>query len=484
MANSVKTNYIFNFINSITQVLLPLITFPYASRILLPDGIGHVNSFISIINVVILCTSLGIPLYAVKEVSRLRNNIRQLNLITIEILSLHSLLTLLGYVIVGLLCIFIPQINADISLFLLLSLSIVFTTIGCEWFYQAVEDFKYITIRGVIIRLLSIIFLFVFVKTKEDIMWYAAFTVLGILGSNIFNFFRLSKYLKLQYLDFRRLKPLKHLQGVIKIFAFNVVTSVYVQLNTVFLSFSQSDMAAGYYTAALKLNLTALLINYSLSNVMLPRLNNLIATGNKEKFEEMAQKSYDFTFALTLPMAIGLIFISPYAVILLSGQAFSPSIIVSQIMSFTIFFIGLSNVLGIQMLFPLGYMSKVIFCVCVGCVADILLCLFFIPSMSQDGAAIAYLMAEMMVTICLFFVGRKVLPLKYFKKSYFIYILASIIMSILLFVESYLHLNYIVKLFVMIITGMVIYIVILFIFNEPLTMRIREIIDEKFGKRK
>lgn len=479
MSKSVKTNYIFNLINTLTQVLLPLITFPYASRILLPEGIGHVNSFMSIINVIILCTSLGIPLYAIKEVAKVRDDIHKRNTVTLEILLLHTILSLIGYVAVFILGFCVKQINQDLPLFLLLSLSILFTTIGCEWFFQAVEDFKYITCRAIIIRLLSIVYLFLFVKTKEDIMSYAFFSVFGVLGSNVFNFLRLFKLLNGKYIAIKVLRPFRHLKGVGKIFVFNIVTSVYAQLNTVFLVFFQSDSAAGYYTAAMKLNMTILTITYALSSVMLPRLSNLISTGNNAKFREMAQKSYDFSFALSLPMAVGLIFVSPYAMILLSGADFVASVGVSQIISFTVFFIPLSNVMGIQMLFPLGHMNKVIKCVTIGCIVDVLACLLFIPKFNQDGAALAYLLAEFAVTFSMFFIGKKILRLKYFNYSHLVYIFAVVLMAVVLFVESKINIGMVSKLTLMTLSGAVVYASVLFIFRDSITTRIIEIIKTK-----
>lgn len=483
MASSVKKNYIFNLLNSLTQVLLPLLTFPYASRILLPDGIGHVNSFASIINVITVCVSLGIPLYSIKLVASIRDSAKQLSITTCEVFCLHVILTIIGYFVIALLCFIVPQINDDIPLFLLLSLSILFTTIGCEWFYQAVEDFKYITIRGIIVRLTSIIFLFLTVRTKQDIMWYAAFTVFGVLGSNIFNFIRLRNYINLQYVNFRSLNPFKHLKGVIKIFAFNIATSMYSQLNVVFLSFFISDMVAGYYTSAQKLNMTVLTISYTISNVMLPRLTNLIANHNNEKFRQMAQKSFDFSIAITLPMCVGMMFISPYAIMLLSGEQFISAVSVSKIMSFTIFFIAISNVMGVQMLFPMGYMNKVVKCVTIGCLVDIIACVILIPVLKENGAALSYLLAEVSVTLSLFITGKKLLPLQYFKKSNLIYILAVIIMGICLYFLSHLQINYIVKLFVMIISGVIVYFTVLFLCKEQFTNDIKQIVSNKLNSK-
>ena len=174
---SLKTNVIFNYINTITGMIIPVITFPYASRILLPDGIGTVNFLTSIINYIVLFTSLGIPLYAVKEVAKCRDDVELRNKTTIEIIILGFLLCLIGYIAVFLLGTFVARINSDLTLFYVLSLTILFTSLGVQWFYQGVEDFKFITIRAVIIRILATISLFLFVKDKDDLLIYGIINV-------------------------------------------------------------------------------------------------------------------------------------------------------------------------------------------------------------------------------------------------------------------------------------------------------------------
>lgn len=184
-------------------MLLPLITFPYACRIIEPAGIGQVNFYSSIISYISLFTCLGIPMYAVREIAKDRNDVIMMSRTAIEILLLHALLSLIGYLIVFILCLTTPQIKEDITLFLILSLTIFFTAIGCEWFYQGIEDFKYITIRGLIVKIASVILLFLFVKTKEDLWLYGVYSVFGILGGNIFNFLRLRKYIHKENIIFR-----------------------------------------------------------------------------------------------------------------------------------------------------------------------------------------------------------------------------------------------------------------------------------------
>ena len=109
MTKSVKANYLFNLINSASQLLFPLITFPYASRIMLADGIGQVNFFQSIISYISLFTCLGIPMYAIREVAKVRDNTMEMTRTTVEILLLHAFLSILGYLVVAVICMTVVQ---------------------------------------------------------------------------------------------------------------------------------------------------------------------------------------------------------------------------------------------------------------------------------------------------------------------------------------------------------------------------------------
>lgn len=354
MAQSVKVNYILNLINTGTQMLFPLITFPYICRVIEADGIGQINFFQSIISYISLFTCLGIPMYAIREIARDRSDVVQMNRTAMEILLLHSMLTLVGYAIVAILCLTVPQIQVNIPLFLILSLTIFFTAIGCEWFYQGIEDFKYITIRGLIIKTVSVVLLFIFVKSKTDLLYYGCYTVFGVLGGNIFNFFRLRKYIHRENIIFSELHIKRHVKPVLKVFSFSVVTSIYLQLNTVLLGFLKNALAVGYFAAATKVMQMLLTMSACLGSVMMPRASHLIAENKEDEFNRLIQKSYDFTLAIALPMTIGLIFCAPSLITALCGVKFEHSILPSQIIAPIILMVAISNVFGIQVLFPKG----------------------------------------------------------------------------------------------------------------------------------
>ncbi len=479
MAKSVKANYLFNLINSASQLLFPLITFPYASRIMMADGIGQVNFFQSIISYISLFTCLGIPMYAIREVAKVRDNPEKMTRITVEILLLHAFLTLLGYMAVAVICLTVTKVQTDIPLFLLLSATIFFTAIGCEWFYQGIEDFKYVAIRGLLVKLLSVVLLFLFVKTKEDILWYGAYTVLGVLGGNIFNFIRLRKYLHRDVIDFRALHPLRHLKPALHVFALNVVISIYLQLNNVLLGFMKDAEAVGYFTAATKIMMITMSISSSLGAVIMPRTSNLIAEGRMDEFRILIQKSYDFVLALAMPLTVGLIFTSPSIILLLSGEGFAPAVLTSQIVASNILMVGLSGVMGIQVLYPLGKINIVILCTLIGAAVNVFFNVLLIPRYGHNGTAVAYMLAEVAVTVSMFLIGRKYIPIQFLKKQHLHYVGGGIIMGGVLYFISLLGLSIISTLITMICVGIMVYIIVLLWLKDSIGMVILSIVWRK-----
>ena len=472
MAQSVKVNYILNLINTGTQMLFPLITFPYVCRVIEADGIGQINFFQSIISYISLFTCLGIPMYAIREIARDRSDVVQMNRTAMEILLLHSMLTLVGYAIVAILCLTVPQIQVNIPLFLILSLTIFFTAIGCEWFYQGIEDFKYITIRGLIIKTVSVVLLFIFVKSKTDLLYYGCYTVFGVLGGNIFNFFRLRKYIHRENIIFSELHIKRHVKPVLKVFSFSVVTSIYLQLNTVLLGFLKNALAVGYFAAATKVMQMLLMMSSCLGSVMMPRASHLIAENKEDEFNRLIQKSYDFTLAIALPMTIGLIFCAPSLITALCGVKFEHSILPSQIIAPIILMVAISNVFGIQVLFPKGKINIVTLCCGIGAVADLILNLCLIPFFSYIGTSIAYLGAEVATTVSMYFIGRRYIPIIYFKKSHLTYALGCVVMAFALYGLSLLQLPTFTILLLQGCCGVLAYFIILCIYKDEMLVRI------------
>lgn len=427
---SLKGNIILNYINTISGLIFPIITFPYAARVLMPEGIGLVNFQNSIIGYIVLFTSLGIPLYAVREIAKCRNDLELRDRTTIEILILSILLSLLGYVAVWLLGAYVPRIHEEATLFYILSLTIVFTGIGAQWFYQGVEDFLFITVRGLIVRILCTIGLFLFVKDKDDLLIYGLYIIGATVGNNLINFIHLRKYLKPARVKWNQLNITHHIRPTLNIFLLNVVISIYIQLNTVMLGFMTDDRAVGLFTSGTKLTHLITVVLTSLGTAMLPRCSHLISERKFDEFNVIITKSYHLLMFSAIPLTVGTVLLARPLVYCFCGGDFSGAVPVVLYTAPTIIFIGLTNIIGIQILYPYGRENLVIISTIVAAVLNIVLNILLIPPYAETGAAISTLIAEFSVLVVQVKLGKVYIPFRFVDRQVALYLLASAVMSL------------------------------------------------------
>lgn len=480
MVKSLRTNFIYNIINTISGLVFPLITYPYVFRILMAEDIGTVNFLNSIISYVVLLTGLGIPLYGIREIARVRDDQKELTQTTLEILSLNLLLNVVGYLIIFLLVSTVSDIRENAGLFLLLSTSVVLTTLGCQWFYSGIEDFKFITIRGLIVRTLCTIFLFAVVKGKDDLLWYALYMLLVSTGNYIVNFVCLRSRISFALVKLKELNLWKHVKPAGAVFVFNLVTSVYLNLDKVMLGFIQGSEAVGYYTASTQISHILLTIATALGVVMLPRSSNLIKQGQLDDFYRLANKSYNFILMLAMPLCIGCMVMSPVLIHIFCGNSYEPSITTLRIICPIIIAIGISNLIGLQMLYPLGLIKIVTISTCVGAAVNFLLNACLIPYLSQDGAAIATVVAETSVTLLQILMARKYIKIKLISKDFAKYLFSALLMGVICMALMRIEVAEMIKLVYVPLSGIIIYALLMIMFREPFAHEAISIMKTKF----
>lgn len=478
---SVKGNIVLNGINTITGILFPVITFPYAARVLMPEGIGAVNFLNSIIGYIVLLTSLGIPMYAVKEVAKYRDDKLTRDKITVEIILLSTILCLLGYVAVWSLAEFVPQIHQQAALFYILSLTIVFTSIGVNWFYQGIEDFKFITIRAIIIRTLSAVALFIFVRNQSDLLIYGMIIVGSTVGNNFINFIHLRKHIDRGSFSLHELSVFRHLKPALQVFILNLIISFYIQLNSIMLGFISGDDAVGYFTAGTKITHIGLTLISSLGTVLLPRCSHLLKIGDKEGFASVINKSLNVTLALSLPMTAGLILLATPVTMIFCGGEYMDAIPVLYLNAPVIIFISLTNVMGIQILYPMDKVNLVILSVSWAAILNLILNFILLPEYGATGAAISTLIAEFSVLLIQILCGRKYYPFKISALFGFRYIIATIIMSIAVYAAIIQFHTDIIKLITGLSIGLIVYLLTLIIMKDSLVMEMLTIVKNKIG---
>lgn len=394
---SLKINFIMNAILTMSSFIFPLITFPYVSRVLLPVGTGKVSFATSLISYFSMFAQLGIPTYGIRACAKVRDNREELTRTAHELLMINLVMDVISYLALGCALVFIPKLQEDRLLYIVVSSTILLTSIGMEWLYKALEQYTYITIRSIVFKFVALIAMFLLVHEQEDYIIYGGITILAASASNIFNLINVHKYIGLRPVGNYNIK--RHLKPVGIFFAMSCATTVYTHMDTVMLGFMTTDEEVGYYNAAVRIKSILVSIVTSLGTVLLPRASYYVQQGLKEEFRRISEKAIKFVFLIATPMMLYFILYAEQGIYFLSGPAYEKSILPMQIIMPTLLFIGLTNILGIQILVPLGKEKTVLYSEIAGAIVNLALNTILIPKIASAGAAAGTVVAEAVVLV-------------------------------------------------------------------------------------
>ncbi len=403
---SLKLNFVMNAILTMSSFIFPLISFPYVSRILLPVGTGKVSFATSLIAYFMMFAQLGIPTYGVRACAKVRDDRIKLTQTAQELLIINLVMTAISYAaLLGALAL-VPRLRAERSLYLLVSLSILFNTLGMEWLYKALEQYTYITVRSIVFKLVALVAMFALIHSRQDYVIYGGITIFASSASGLLNFIHARKFISLHPVGKWSLRP--HLKAVAVFFAMACASTVYTNLDTVMLGFMTGDETVGYYNAAVRIKSILVSIVTSLGTVLLPRASYYVERGELDQFRRITRKALNFVFLAAVPMTVYFILFARQGIFLLSGENYGGSVIPMQWIMPTLLFIGLSNILGIQILVPLGREKAVLWSIIAGAVVDVVLNLILIPRFGAAGAAAATSVAELTVlTVQFILLGKQ-----------------------------------------------------------------------------
>ncbi len=390
---SLKRNYIYNLIYQLLVIILPLVTTPYISRILYADGIGVVSFAESIVSYFVLFASLGVGLYGQREISYYQDDKDKRSEVfwnTLIFKFITSAVILLLYIIVS---IFYFKSN----IYYIFSISILSVFFDITWFYQGMEEFGKIVVRNIIFKILSIAFIFLFVKSKSDIGLYAFsicfFTFMGSISLWVYLKHYVSKPI------FENIKPFKDFRVIISLFIPTIAIQVYTVLDKTMIGIiTKSDFENGYYDLSIKISKILLTIITSLGVALIPRVGLLYSNNDDDNLKKLIYKSYRFVWFMGIPLCFGLFMISNNFVPWFLGAGYDKVAILIKILSFLIIIIGLSNVTGMQYLIPTKKQNAFTISVCIGALVNLVLNYILIRNFLSIGAATASVIAECAVT--------------------------------------------------------------------------------------
>ena len=394
---SLGLNAFFNSLRSILNLLFPLITFPYVSRVLSVNGMGIYNFSNIYVNYFLLIAGLGVATYAVREGAKYRDNKDKISEFSSQVFTINIYSTIIAYVLLlGSLLIF-KNLHNYVSCILIFGLQIIFTTIGTEWIYTIYEDYSYITIRSILFKILSIVLLFVLVKKPEDYLWYAAITVFASVGSNILNYIHAKKFCDIKLVKDPNWKY--HLKPILIIFASSVAVTLYVSSDTTILGLLKNDYAVGIYSISVKIYQMAGGLLSAMLMVTIPRLAMLFGKRRFKEFNNVLSEVLEILSMLVLPLSIGLIMLSEDIILIIAGNKYLPSVNSLRIISWGIIFSNFAMIFSDCVLIPAKREAKVLKNTVITGIINIVLNFILIPFMSYDGTSLSTVVAELTVMV-------------------------------------------------------------------------------------
>lgn len=397
---SMKLNAALNSIKAIMSMIFPLITFPYVSRVLQVSNMGKVNFSNSVVNYFVLIAGLGVATYAIREGSRVRDDEEKLEEFASEVFSINLLTTILSYVAFVVVIILFSKLHQYYPLLIVQSFMIIGSTIGVDWLYSIKEEYFYIALRSIVVQLCSIVLMFIFVKSRNDYIIYAAIITFSATAANVFNYIYARKQIHFHLTWNLNLK--KHIGPILIIFTMTAATTIYVNSDITLLgllSGSKGDYFVGIYSTATKVYSILKSVMVALIVVSLPRLSNYLARGLNDLYNESVYKILNAFLTLLLPIMVGLFFASKEVILLLAGENYIAGTSVLKILCVSLLFSVFAVFYTNAILLPFRMEKVVMHAMVVSAIFNFLLNFIMIPKFGYIGSAITTMISEFIVLV-------------------------------------------------------------------------------------
>lgn len=471
---SPKKNFIYNILYQVMTLIVPLVIAPYLSRVIGSSGVGIYSYTYSIVHYFMLLTLLGVNNYGNRTIAKVRENKEKLSKTFWNIYYLQLIMGIL-MITIYLLYIFLFD-NKYRLISIIQTLFIVSAIFDINWFFFGLEEFKKTVTRNTIIKFLNAVLIFIIVKEKNDVWKYTLIMSGMTFFSQIVMWGFLKKYVVFKRFEWKEAK--KHIKANIVLFVPVIAISLYKIMDKIMLGIISTVSEVGLYENAEKIiNVPSTLIA-ALGNVMLPRMSNLTAKGDKKKISEYMLKSEKFVMFLSFAMTCGLIAVGYKFAPMYFGNEFKKTGILIMMLSITLPFLSFANVLRTQYLIPNEKDKIYIKSVFLGAIINLIMNVIFIPKYKSIGACIGTIFAEFSVMLYQALSIKKDLPINLYFKNSIIFLIKSIVMLTIIYPLNFINMNDLVRLLIQITLGGIIYFVLNFKY-------ICEIIDlKKFLQRK
>lgn len=403
---SLKVNAALNMIKQGCSVLFPLITFSYVSRVLGSEGFGAYNFSFSVADYFINFAALGIGAYAVREGAKQRDRKELTEEFCREVFTINFISALLSTIALAILLISVRSLASYRTLIIIISSQLWLFALGAEWINEIYEDYLYMTVRYIVIQVISLVLTFTLVKTREDVAGYALILVFTSAGGNILNIWHVRKYAKLRLVFTKEV--LRHLKPIFLLYATNLAVSIYVNADITMLKFYRSDAMIGVYSLSTRIYAIAKRLVVSSITAMTARLA-FYSRNDRPSYLKVTKQALNMLVFLFIPCVAGMMMMSKPIILLVGGAEYLGGWLSLDILSVAMVFALLSGFFSSCVLVIFNCERILLISTSIAALVNIILNLFMLPAYGIEAAAVTTLVAEMINMVIQLRYARKYL---------------------------------------------------------------------------
>lgn len=412
-ADSIFKNQFFNLSMQVLNLLFPILAIPYTTRLFGPEILGEINFANSIVQYFILIAMAGIPIYATREIAKVRDDANLLRKKFKEISILQIIFTVFSIMIYVILIFSVQRFKSYLYVYLFLGIQILSYSFNFVWFLQGIEKYRFAAIATFISKLTNVILIFTLLKKREDLYIYALIIGITMVINAVMNMFFAFRLLK----DFKSTEKLQvnyqsvksHIYLILVFFLSDIAVKIYTAMDQTMLGILDSSESVAYYSMSIRLEKVVVALITSMAVVMLPRISNSIKNNKIDDVKKYVSMSINIVYLIAIPAMFGVLAIGEEIIPIFLGEEFLQSTDVFMLVSSLFIIIGLSNVFGMQIMVPYGKEKKFTVILSVAAVINFIANLILIPKFSYYGATFATIFAELVVTIWMYFEVKKII---------------------------------------------------------------------------
>lgn len=404
MSSSIRKNFLYNSVLTASNIVFPLLVFPYVSRVLGVAGVGLCDFIDSIVNYFTLISMMGITIIGTREIAMAKSDRNNLDRVYSSLFLLNAITTAIALAALLVVAFTVPRLSAHPGLMLMGAGKVLFNFLLVNWYFQGLEDFRYVTIRTIIVKSLYVAGVFLFVREAEDYGVYYLLTMLMIAVNAVINqaYSRRSVTLSL-----KKATPRLFLKPYLTMGLYLALISMYTTFNMAYLGFVSDNVQVGYYSTATRVFNIILAFFTAFTTVALPRLSVYVSEGRMDEYKRLLSKSTGVLIAFSIPVIIVAEFLAPHIIMILAGPGYEGGILPMRIALPLMLVVGYEQVMIVQGLMPLQKDNAVLTGTAIGSVVGLSLNLLLVKSMLAVGSSIVWAVSEMVVLAsAVFFMHR------------------------------------------------------------------------------